>query len=49
MEGDLVVEGQKMKPGDYCRAETGTIHSESYTESGCLFFLKASQLDEIFE
>jgi len=49
LEGDLVVEGQKLKPGDYCRAETGTIHSESYTESGCLFFLKASQLDENFE
>jgi len=49
LDGDLVIEGQKMKPGDYCRAETGTIHAESYTESGCLFFLKASQLDEIFE
>lgn len=49
LEGDLVLEGQKMKPGDYCHAETGTIHSESYTESGCLFLLKASQLDEIFE
>ena len=49
LEGDLVVEGQKMKPGDYCHAETGAIHSESYTESGCLFFLKASQLDDIFE
>jgi len=35
--GDLVLEGQNMKPGDYCRAETGSIHSESYTESGCLF------------
>jgi quercetin dioxygenase-like cupin family protein len=49
LEGDLVLEGQKMKPGDYCHAEIGTIHSESYTESGCLFLLKASQLDEIFE
>ena len=47
LDGDLVVEGKKMKPGDYCRAETGTIHSESYTESGCLFLLIASQLDEI--
>ena len=45
LEGDLVVEGQKMKPGDYCRAETGSTHSESYTESGCVFLLKASQLD----
>jgi DNA-binding NarL/FixJ family response regulator/quercetin dioxygenase-like cupin family protein len=49
LAGDLVVEGQKMKPGDYCRAETNSIHSESYTEAGCLFFLKSSQLDEIVE
>jgi anti-sigma factor ChrR (cupin superfamily) len=49
LAGDLVVEGQKMKPGDYCRAETNTIHSESYTETGCLFVLKSSQLDEIIE
>jgi DNA-binding NarL/FixJ family response regulator len=47
LEGDLVVEGQRMKPGDYCRAETTSIHSESYTESGCLFLLKASQHDQI--
>ena len=47
LSGDLVVEGQTMKPGDYCRAEAATIHSESYTESGCLFILKASQHDQI--
>ena len=46
IHGDLVVEGQKMKPGDYCRAEKGSVHSESYTESGCVFVLKASLLDE---
>jgi CheY-like chemotaxis protein len=47
--GDLVVQGQTMKEGDYCRAETASIHGESYTESGCLFLLKASQHDEIIE
>jgi anti-sigma factor ChrR (cupin superfamily) len=47
LSGDLIVEGQKIKSGDYCRAETGTIHSESYTESGCLFVLTASQLDGV--
>jgi DNA-binding NarL/FixJ family response regulator len=47
--GDLVVEGQTMKPGDYCRAETDSIHRESYTESGCLFLLRASQHDEMIE
>jgi DNA-binding NarL/FixJ family response regulator/quercetin dioxygenase-like cupin family protein len=49
LEGDLVVEGEKMKPGDYCRAEIGSTHAESYTDSGCVFLLKASQLDELFE
>ena len=47
LRGDLVVEGQTMKPGDYCRAETASIHRESHTESGCLFLLKASQHDEV--
>jgi len=46
IHGDLVVEGQKVKPGDYCRAEKGSVHSESYTESGCVFVLKASLVDE---
>jgi anti-sigma factor ChrR (cupin superfamily) len=47
LSGDLVVEGQRMKPGDYCRAETASIRGESYTPSGCLFLLKASQHDQI--
>jgi anti-sigma factor ChrR (cupin superfamily) len=47
LSGDLIVDGQKMRSGDYCRAETGTIHSASYTESGCLFVLTASQLDKV--
>jgi len=47
LAGDLIVEGLRMKPGDYCRAETTSIHGESYTESGCLFLLRASQHDQI--
>ena len=47
LSGDLVVEGQKMRSGDYCHAEAGSIHGQSYTESGCLFVLKASGLDEV--
>jgi anti-sigma factor ChrR (cupin superfamily) len=49
LSGDLVVEGQKTETGDYCCAATGSTHSESFTESGCLFLLKASQLDEVIE
>jgi anti-sigma factor ChrR (cupin superfamily) len=47
LSGDLIIEGQKVEAGDYCRAEPGSIHSESHTESGCLFVLVASQLDEV--
>jgi DNA-binding NarL/FixJ family response regulator/quercetin dioxygenase-like cupin family protein len=49
LQGDLVVEGQPMKPGDYCRAERTTVHRESFTESGCVFLLKASQHDRILD
>lgn len=47
VSGDLVVEGQTLKPGDYCRAETASVHGKSYTKSGCVFILRASQHDEI--
>ena len=47
LSGDLIVEGQTLKPGDYCRAETASVHGESYTKSGCVFILRASQHDEI--
>jgi DNA-binding NarL/FixJ family response regulator len=47
LEGDLVLEGHPMMPGDYCRAESATVHSESFTKSGCVFLLKAGQLDVI--
>ena len=47
LSGDLMIDGQQMKSGDYCRAETGSIHGESYTQSGCLFILTACQLDEV--
>ncbi len=47
LSGDLIVEGQRVEGGDYCRSEPGSIHGESHTESGCLFILVASQLDEV--
>jgi DNA-binding NarL/FixJ family response regulator/quercetin dioxygenase-like cupin family protein len=49
LAGDLVVEGQEMKPGDYCYAETNSVHSESHTETGCIFVLRTSELDEIIQ
>jgi quercetin dioxygenase-like cupin family protein len=47
LEGDLLVEGQKMGPGDYCRGEPESVHGEVYTETGALFFVLSSPQDEI--
>jgi anti-sigma factor ChrR (cupin superfamily) len=47
LSGDLSVEGQVMRTGDYCRADSGTIHGETFTDGGCLFLLMASQLNEL--
>lgn len=47
LQGDLVVEGLSLKPGDYCNAQPSTVHHETYTEAGCLFILRASELDEL--
>ena len=33
--------------GDYCRADSGMIHGETFTDSGCLFLLLASQQNEL--
>lgn len=46
LAGDLLVEGYSMGPGDYCRAEALTTHSEISTESGALFFTLSSQRDQ---
>lgn len=47
LEGDLLVEGHVMRPGDYCRAEPGTIHGQVRTDSGALFLVLSSQRDEL--
>jgi hypothetical protein len=47
LEGDLRVGGMVIRPGDYCRAEAGTIHPELRTETGCLFFVTAARQSEI--
>jgi DNA-binding NarL/FixJ family response regulator/quercetin dioxygenase-like cupin family protein len=47
LSGDFQIEGEKMRAGDYCRAHAGSIHGESYSETGCIGLLSASQFDEI--
>jgi hypothetical protein len=47
LSGDLHVEGQIMRAGDYCRADAGTIHEETFTDSGCLFLAMHPQENQI--
>jgi anti-sigma factor ChrR (cupin superfamily) len=47
ISGDFHVAGQVIGPGDYCRAELDTVHGRTYSESGCVFLLCASELNEV--
>jgi anti-sigma factor ChrR (cupin superfamily) len=49
LSGDLHVEDQVMRAGDYCRADSGTIHGETFTDDGCLFLLMASPENQIIQ
>jgi quercetin dioxygenase-like cupin family protein len=47
LTGEITVQGKLMKAGDYCRAEPGSIHGESFSKAGCTFILRASTQDEV--
>lgn len=49
LSGDLRVAGQVIRGGDYCRADAGTVHGESFSDSGCLFLMIASRHNELLE
>jgi len=49
LSGDLHVENQVMLAGDYCRADSGTIHGETFSDNGCLFLMMASEENQIIE
>jgi quercetin dioxygenase-like cupin family protein len=49
LSGDLHVEGQVMRAGDYCRAESGSFHGETFTDDGCLFLLVTSPENQTIE
>jgi anti-sigma factor ChrR (cupin superfamily) len=49
LSGDLHVENEVMRPGDYCRGDSGTMHGETFSDAGCLFLLMASQQNRIVE
>jgi len=49
LEGDCTVAGQNLVPGDYHRAETGTIHETTYTVDGTLLLLIAPERFEVLD
>lgn len=49
IEGDCNVAGQRLGPGDYHRASTGSTHETTYTVDGTLFLLIAPEHYEVIE
>ena len=49
IEGDCNVDGQRLGPGDYHRAATGSKHEKTYTVDGTMFLLIAPEHYEILE
>ena len=47
LEGDCHIRGQRLGPGDYHRAATGSIHESTYTVDGTLFLLVAPERYEV--
>ena len=49
LSGDLHVEDLVMRAGDYCRGEPGSIHGDTFSDTGCLFLMMASPENLIIE
>lgn len=49
LEGDCHVHGERLGPGDYHRAERGSIHETTYTIEGTLFLLIAPESYEVLD
>ena len=47
IEGDLLVEGVRMGPGDYVRAGAASTHHAISTQNGCLLLIGCHMRDEI--
>lgn len=47
LEGDFLIEGLNLGPGDYCRSEPGSIHGVGKTTAGALLLVFSSQRDEL--
>jgi anti-sigma factor ChrR (cupin superfamily) len=46
LSGEIRLSGHRLKFGDYCRAEPGTIHEEVVATSDCMFIALASLHNE---
>ena len=49
IEGDCHVHGETLGPGDYHRADAGSIHNTTYTLQGTMFLLVAPATYEVLE
>ena len=49
IEGDCCVHGETLGPGDYHRAEPGSVHESTYTVNGTMFLLVAPDYYEVLE
>ncbi|HWP45227.1 MAG TPA: cupin domain-containing protein [Blastocatellia bacterium] len=49
LEGDCHIHGERLGPGDYHKAEAGSIHETTYTESGTLFLLIAPERYQVLD
>lgn len=49
LTGDLHLGDDVMYAGDYCRAESDSIHGDVYTTGGCTYIAMASSRDEFVE
>jgi anti-sigma factor ChrR (cupin superfamily) len=48
LDGDVVVNGVPMHPGDYCSAAPGSVHDGIRTVGGCTFVMNTSTRDALF-
>jgi quercetin dioxygenase-like cupin family protein len=46
LSGELHVQGQIARAGDYCRADAETVHEAAFTPSGAMFLAIACEQDE---
>jgi len=49
LHGELMIDDKKLYPGDYIRADAGSIDHRVWSETGCTCVLLTSTKDTFFE